>query len=179
MTDSKLAAPLSLADLAPEIINVQVTAAYGRVLTLPMKLMTWFEWNDCVRHLIEPLVPNNRLNPATGKHDLPNPDDGPYKEARQKYFEKRQYVRLLKALIEAGNFPELRGLPEDEQINRFVNTVSVDMAYKLSNALDSAVTGGKQRVESLATSFQPELPAEHHADPPAVALNGSRVAVTE
>lgn len=180
MTERKLAAPLSLTDLSPELVNIRVQSAYGRVIELPIKMMSWFEWNDCVLHLIEPQVPNNRLNPVTGKNDLPNPDDGPYKEKRQKYFEKRQYVRLLKALMDAGNFPELGSLPEDERIKKFVSSVSVDIAFKLSSALDSAVAGGQQRVESLAASFQPELSTNGHADAATLgAVDGSQLAGAE
>ncbi len=180
MAEPKLAAPLSLADLSPELVNIRVQSAYGRIIELPIKMMSWFEWNDCVLHLIEPQVPNNRLNPSTGKHDLPNPDDGPYKEARQKYYEKRQYVRLLKALMAAGNFPELAELSEDERIKKFVTTVSVDIAFKLNNALDSAVAGGQQRVESLATSFHPELSASSGAGSATLGtVDGSQLASPE
>lgn len=158
-----LATPLSLDDLKPEIININVSTPYGKVLTLPMRVMSWFEYNACVAHLVEPSIPLNRRNPMTGKNDLPNPDDTKYKEDRRAFNERRQYVRTLKAFMDAGNFPELAGLDEDEQIDRFTKGAAADIALRLSDALDKAVGGGQVIVETLADTFQSNVPPNGHA----------------
>lgn len=157
-------APITLADLKPEPVVMQVMMPYGRVVKVPIVPLTWHEWNTVGAQVLDPLKGNTdywtKRNPATKEKEF-DPENVAYLQALDEANSQRGYRRLLVALEKAGNIIE--GNTLDEQIEN-LKAMEVGIAVALINKLGDISMRGRASVFALAESFRDERVPEAGGD---------------
>lgn len=148
--------PLALEDFAPAVVAMRIELEYGRVLEFPVKMLTWHEWNEIGGQVPDPNMEDpqykTRWNEAKKQKEF-DPQNEDYLRAKNDAIEQRKYRRTLKALQLGGN-DVVRGDTIQEQIDNFINALSIDVAIKLVQKLGEMTIQGRVSVTSLADSFR-------------------------
>lgn len=156
-----MATPIKLEDLAPATVTIRIVTNYGRELELPVKMLTWHEWNMIGAEVVDPSPDDmeagghkywTRWNAGknTKEFDPANPD---YLKAKEDAKVQRNYRRLLYALEKGGNDVR-RGDTIEEQVQNFIAGVSIEIAGLLIVQLEELSTKGRVGVFALADSFR-------------------------
>ena len=167
--------PITLDDLAPVEVSVEIVTSYGRKLVIPFHTLTWEEWEAHAKAVTFPTVPSTALA-EDGKTKLPNPDDPLYKEQLIRAYENVMARRLFDSLERAGNrFPGETALDKLDTLRAKGDRVLVD---KLIDKIVGASWRGEAELLNRADTFQADADGEGDpADLPAARVDGETVAV--
>lgn len=149
MTEER-AKPISLKDLGAEVVDVSIETAYGRTITLPLRLMTWHEWSSIGEAVRDPAIPNDRRD--SNGNAQPNPYSMKYQAELAEAREERQYRRLAFALKGGGN--DIPGETLEEQAEAIREVIEVGIATALILLLGKMASEGQARILTRADSFQ-------------------------
>lgn len=156
--------PITLADLKPTPVVMQVVMPYGRIVKVPIMPLTWHEWNTIGAQVLDPLKGNTeywtKRNPVTKEKEF-DPENVAYHQALDEANSQRGYRRLLVALEKGGNIIE--GNTLDEQIEN-LKGMEVGLAVALMNKLGDLSTRGRASAFALAESFRDERVPEAGGD---------------
>lgn len=185
---------LTLDDLKPKIVIVKIMTAYGREIKIPFVPLTYEEWGDLGRAVVDPLPPKQAgIDPNDPDKVLPNPNDKHYQEQLKRNGDDRAARRLFTALDKAREYIEADAqfqlenpdvLPleveGDTPLDKWYNATEQGdnlIIARLQNAVYEACAGGRVLVEQRASSFRGErLPSGDDASVPAQRVDVEPVA---
>lgn len=148
MSDVK---PISLADLMPADVVLEIKQPrLNRVLQVPIKTLSWEEWDSIGREVKEPEIPYTALA-EDEKTKLPNPQDKRYLEQLETARRDRLARRIFACLERGGNdFPGATALEKYENLKQ----ADWGMAEALIRGVLEANQIGRSELQTLAASFR-------------------------
>ena len=106
---------LTLADLKPRIVDIEITFTETQKLIVPLRVPSWVEWNELGMEVPHP-EPEMVTEFKDGKKVYVKESGAAYEHKVQAANNRRVLRRVTLALIEAGNLPELKHAPVTEQL---------------------------------------------------------------
>lgn len=164
---------LTLKDLQPRTVDVAIVrgqlppektgdAPIDDVVVVPMRVPSWVEWNELGMEVPEPEPEQVRVM-KNGKPVWEKESGAAYEAKRILANNQRTLRRLTFALIEAGNFPELKQAGTAEQM-RAVSALDSGMLNALARVLNTMVQMTMGRISEKVERFRPgQLSANGHA----------------
>lgn len=167
---------LTLNDLKPRTVEVQIIMGKlppeeeggplrDDVRIVPLRVPSWVEWNELGMEIPTP-EPETVTSFKGGKKTYEKESGAAYQEKVTEANNKRLVRRLTFALIEAGNFPELKNASADEQIEA-IGSMDAGVLQALAKTLNQLVQFTSGRIAEKAERFRPagpELSENGHAD---------------
>ncbi len=163
---------LTLKDLQPRVVNISIVrgqlpglnagdAPIEDVVVVPMLVPSWVEWNELGMEVPTPEPEMVRVI-KNGKPVFEK-ESGPAYEAKIVLANNQRTLRRLTfALIEAGNFPELKLMAAAEQMIA-VSALDAGMLNALARVLNTLVQMTMGRISDKVERFQPgQLSANGH-----------------
>lgn len=143
---------LTFEDLAPIRIIVEVEHG-GEILEIPLKTLTYAEWNKLGTDIPTPTPPISGVD----KQGRPifNNSDPTYITQVEQVAEQRVYARLLASLD-----MEVPGNTQQEKLDALRNKVDVNVMRQLVETISSFALKGEARVKHRAETFQSERAGE-------------------
>ncbi len=150
---------LTLADLKPRTVDIEIVFKEGHGVTVPLKVPSWVEWNELGMEVPTPEPEMVRVM-KDGKPVYEKESGRAYEAKVQVANDKRMMRRVTFALIEAGNFPELRNASVEEQIAA-VGSMDAGILQALARTLMSLVTTTMGRISDKVERFRDGLVPEN------------------
>lgn len=145
MTDKERADALSLDDLAP--LNVRVEIEHGdRILTVPLKTLSYFEWVRLGYEVQSPVPPTMGVD-KQGRPLLDTRDPTYLRQLDEAGME-RGYIRLLAAL----DIP-IPGDTREEKIAALKSRLDTNVVRQLQSILNQLASEGEARIVGRAETF--------------------------
>lgn len=165
---------LTLADLKPRIVDIEITFTEAQKIIVPLKVPSWVEWNELGMEVPTP-EPEMVTEFKDGKKVYVKETGAAYETKVQLANNRRVLRRVTFALIEAGNFPELKLAPVTEQLAA-VESMDSGIFQAIVRALNGLVSTTMGRV-SDSRFRDGQLPTNGDADLSEDALDNRLMAV--
>jgi len=158
---------LTLADVKPRIVDIEIAFTDREKITVPLRVPSWVEWNELGLEVQTP-EPEMVTEFKDGKKGYVKESGAAYETKVQIANNQRVVRRMTFALMEAGNFPELKTAPLSEQMAA-VGGMDSGVFQALVRTLNTLVNVTMGRVSE--NRFRDErLPATGDDDLPETAL---------
>ena len=154
---------LTLNDLKPRVVDVQIIMGKlppkeegglpeDDVRIVSMRVPSWIEWMEMGMAVSQPVREKVETYKG-GKKTYVDEDDAAWERKLADAGNKRQMRRLAFALIEAGNFPELKDADVDEQVAA-IGGMDAGILQALMKQLNSLVQFTAGRIVDSAARFR-------------------------
>lgn len=165
---------LTLADLKPRTVDIEIVFKEGHGVTVPLKVPSWVEWNELGMEIPTPEPEQVRVM-VDGKPRWEKESGRAYDAKVQIANDKRMMRRISFALIEAGNFPELRNAAVEEQIAA-VGSMDAGILQALARTLMSLVTTTMGRISDKVERFRDgSVPENGHGSLQSESMDAEKV----
>ena len=157
MADKERADVLSLDDLAPIAVRVEIEHG-DRLLVVPLKTLSYFEWVRLGYEVPNPVPPTMGVD-KQGRPILDTRDPS-YLRALDEAALERGYVRLLAAL----DIP-IPGATKAEQLAALKARLDTNVTRQLTAVLNQLASEGEARIMSRAETFHGDGTGDHAGVP--------------
>ncbi len=161
-----MADKLTLSDIKPLTITVSVShAEIGFSKDVDICLPTLQEWQDVYMTVDFPQAPNRQRMVNSKKEDFIDVNDPEYLRSKEAAMDTLAMRRATHAMLKAGNFPDLKGLPIEEATERLITEADRSILLAVYTALIRLMNGMKGGVEAKKATFQRDtVHASSHAN---------------
>lgn len=135
----------SLDDLAPYNVEAEIYHA-GRLITIPLHTLTYFEWVRLGYEVQNPVPPPMGVD--KNSRPILNYNDPTYLRQVDEAMMERGYVRLLAAI----GLP-IRGDTPAEKLATLKATLDYNVVRQLNSVINSVVSEGEARIVGRADTF--------------------------
>ena len=153
---------LTLNDLKPRTVDINIVFAEGREVIVPLKVPSWVEWQELGMEVPHP-EPEMVAIFKNGKKAYEK-ESGPAYQAKVDIANNQRTLRRLTfSIIGGGNFPELKDSSVEEQM-KAVSSMDAGALHALTRTLNSMVTMTIGRIRDNARFREGTLSKAGDAD---------------
>lgn len=143
----------TLGDLKRTVVNVEITLADGEVVSIPMRTLTYFQYNAIRWSVPDPKPPVSGVD-KSGRPVF-DVNDGTFR----RQVAEAEMLRTHKLLLAALEM-DVPGETEEARLDYLQTEVDAAVVRQLISVMQMTSTGGEARIAARAESFRSGQPAD-------------------